>query len=359
MAAEPAGRRDRDAAAGLAAAPAARRPGLDDGRRDAAGAVPGIRRQVAAIFFVLIVLAYTAGAHLPRRPALLALPVLFAGISGVNLGMTPRDHERLPVPRRASPILSWLAGRARPRPRAADRGAARGRDPRRGGARGRARSRAMAEERRRIAREMHDVVAHSVSVMVVQAGGARRIIDRDPERAARGARRRSSTPGAPRWSRCAGCSALLHAGDDDAARSRRSRRWPSSTRWSSALARRGAAGRRCVVEGEPRPLPGRASTSPPTASCRRRSPTRSSTRGAAPTDGARALARATSSSSRSSTAARRTGARPRRRRGGGHGLVGMRERVALYGGELAGRAPRAAAASASGRRLPLEERERR
>jgi signal transduction histidine kinase len=42
---------------------------------------------------------------------------------------------------------------------------------------------AVAEERARIAREMHDVVAHNVSVMVVQASAARRMIDHDPTRA--------------------------------------------------------------------------------------------------------------------------------------------------------------------------------
>ncbi|MCF2527413.1 sensor histidine kinase [Yinghuangia soli] len=42
---------------------------------------------------------------------------------------------------------------------------------------------ALAEERGRIARELHDVVAHHVSVMTVQASAAQRTIDRNPERA--------------------------------------------------------------------------------------------------------------------------------------------------------------------------------
>lgn len=46
-------------------------------------------------------------------------------------------------------------------------------------------ARAVAEERARIAREMHDILAHAVSLMVIQAEAGPLVVHRDPERAIR------------------------------------------------------------------------------------------------------------------------------------------------------------------------------
>ncbi len=54
-------------------------------------------------------------------------------------------------------------------------------------------SSAVSDERTRIARELHDVVAHAVSIMVVQADGASYVLPRDPAAAAAALKTISST----------------------------------------------------------------------------------------------------------------------------------------------------------------------
>jgi signal transduction histidine kinase len=305
--------------------------------------------EVATIVFVLVVLAYTAGAHQPRRPALLSLPVLFAGICGVNLGALDATTGDYIFPC-AVALIAWLAGRA-VRARALlteelHEAAIRAEEAHEADA-----QRAMAEERRRIAREMHDVVAHSVSVMVVQAGGARRIIARDPDRAAQAAAQIEYTGRAAlvEMRRLLG---LLHAGDGEAGALAPQ---PSLAELDALVERSRAAGLSVEVRvlGERRPLPAGIDL----AAYRIVQEALTNTlkhAGATPTE---VHLRWGEDQLELEILDRGGAGTPRNGDGGGHGLVGMAERVRLYGGELEA-GPRSSGGFRVRARLPLRERER-
>jgi signal transduction histidine kinase len=137
----------------------------------------------------IIVLLYTLAANRPRRVSLYGLAVCLAGITiavirwPMSHGTETPQHMLLAALVLGVPTVSaWVLGQTMAYRRAyytwleeRARRAEAERDTR-------ARI-AVAAERARIAREMHDVIAHNVSVIVVQADGAAYAFDHDPDRA--------------------------------------------------------------------------------------------------------------------------------------------------------------------------------
>jgi signal transduction histidine kinase len=143
--------------------------------------------ELVATFIPLLLVAYAGGRNASTRDGRISLAVLLVGVALV--GLTSSDATAGDVYFPAIIVtLCWFGGRTvRLRLQHAaelHETAALAADQRE-----REAQQAVADERRRIAREMHDVVAHSISVMVVQAGGARRILAGDPERAEHAAAR--------------------------------------------------------------------------------------------------------------------------------------------------------------------------
>ena len=125
---------------------------------------------------------------------------------------------------------------------------------------------AVAEERARIARELHDVVAHAVSVMVLQVGAVRHNL---PEELAADSDASKDVEQAGR-SALAEMRRLLGA-MRTTARTRIWRPSPGSTA-STPLVERGRPRRACPCGSRSRATPSRSrarSTSPPTGSSRR------------------------------------------------------------------------------------------
>jgi signal transduction histidine kinase len=115
---------------------------------------------------------------------------------------------------------------------------------------------AVAEERGRIARELHDVVAHSVSVMVVQAGAARRTMATSPEQATTALGQIEST-GRQALVELRRLLGLLRDGEGDPSKAAALAPQPSLEHLESlaASAREAGLAVEVSVEGDPRPLP--------------------------------------------------------------------------------------------------------
>ena len=190
-------------------------------------------------------------------------------------------------------------------------------------------TRAVEAERSRIARELHDVVAHSMSVMVVTAGAARRIIERDPD-AAREAMGNIETTGRQALDEMRRLLGVLRRDDDESL----ARAPQPSVKHLDALVHQVTDAGLPVsleIEGEPRPLAAgldlsayRIVQEALTNTLKHAGPATATVRLCY---GDRALELQVTDDGRG-------GAADRSGDGRRHGLIGMRERVALYGGEL-------------------------
>jgi signal transduction histidine kinase len=133
------------------------------------------------VMLAFVLLVYTAGASLELRRGLVALTLAFSAFVVRSLSESSGIGEVLFL---AGVMFAapWFIGRlARERNRRAV--AFRALAQQASAERDERKRAAMAQERVRIGRELQDIIAHNVSAMVIQAGGARQLLRTDPERA--------------------------------------------------------------------------------------------------------------------------------------------------------------------------------
>ena len=213
----------------------------------------------------------------------------------------------------------WLGG-CGPRPtaagdlarEAADREAARA-------------AQAVADERERIARELHDVVAHAVSIMVVQAAAAEELMERDPARA-RAALAAVQRTGRTAVGELARMLDLLRGGDADQGLVP----VPTLDALADLAAEARLAGADVAVDAGPLPP-----LDPGLQLCAYRVVQEALTNAAKHARQPRVRVRLSAEDGDLVVAVDDDGGSgPRSSEGTGHGLVGLRERVEVYGGSL-------------------------
>jgi signal transduction histidine kinase len=286
-------------------------------------AVPMLAEPTNSVVFVFYLLAiYSAAAHTSGRRTLVAggmvvglyVTAFVSDGTGINADTVVFYTLLVSTP--------WAAGRAVRQRRMKDRELER--------EKGRAAA-AIVEERARIARELHDVVAHSISVMILQARGGRRVLDSDPAdaRDAFGVIEWTGQQALDEMRRLVG---MLRSGDETLPLAPQ----PSLKELETLVEQVRAAGLpvHVEVEGEPRDLPPGVDLSAfrivqeaLTNALKHAGPAR-----------ARVVLRYRTDELELEVLDDGPGTGDDA--GSGYGLVGMRERVTVYGGELqAGRRP--------------------
>jgi signal transduction histidine kinase len=129
-----------------------------------------------AAVLMLVSVSYATGRHVHGRTSIAALAVGAVTITTLAIIFDPND---IFFPVTFFWIVPWVAGRTIRNQTALTRELAE-KAERAEHAREEEERRAIALERSRIARELHDVLAHNLSVMVVQASAARRVLDKNP-----------------------------------------------------------------------------------------------------------------------------------------------------------------------------------
>jgi len=288
----------------------------------AGAALPKRFGDIEAIGAFVLLAVYTAAAHTSGRRTLAAGALTFALYVTTMVG----DPDGLNIAGVIFFALAfggpWVAGRAIRRRRLREREL----EQEKADAEA-----AVVEERSRIARELHDVVAHSISVMVLQARGGRRVIDSEPREAqeAFGVIERTGHQALEEMRRLLG---MLRASDDTLALAPQ----PTLEQLDTLLDHVRAAGLpvEVVIEGEPTQLPPGVDLSAYrivqealTNALKHAGPAR-----------ARVVVRYGPDDLELEIADNGSGNDDGH--GSGHGLIGMHERVSIYGGELqAGRRP--------------------
>lgn len=199
-----------------------------------------VNAQLMTMLFIVLA-AYSVGAHLDRRASAIGLGIGLVLVSvAIAVAGTGGSDFGFGVLIVTAPWIAGVLMRAR---RAAESEAV-------AGAETRARQ-AADEERDRIARELHDIVSHGLSAMVVQAAAAAELVDRSPD-AARKAMHEVQATGAAAMAEMHHLLALTRAGEHAGRRPQ-----PGLDDVHELIAAEQAAGRpvSLTVTGAPRELP--------------------------------------------------------------------------------------------------------